>query len=317
MTPSPGPLNELGGSQDPGDIPASEMRRRRYLRRRLTAAAALLLVLVWIGSLLSGGGSGKPVSKTLGLGTPTAADAARARRDAARAAEQTREADAIQSALGYTAYVSAGSAGKREIALTFDDGPGPFTPQVIAVLQRLHVPATFFLVGRNVKDFGVSVPAELSGGFALGDHTQNHLPLAQLSRKDQVGELLDQVAAVRGLGAPFPHLFRPPYGSFNATTLEIAKKLKMLSVLWTIDTADFKQPGVDTIVRTVLSGARSGAIVLMHDAGGPRAQTVAAIPRIVAGLRRRGYALVTVPRLLADDPPLTSQEVPPAGLAGG
>jgi peptidoglycan/xylan/chitin deacetylase (PgdA/CDA1 family) len=311
---------DRGRTSSPGpDDEATEARRRRYLRRRVTAGCALLLGLVWIGSLLSSGGSARRPARAAGSATAPAAPrtAATARRDAAAVAQQAREAEAIQAALGYTAYVTAGSAGRREMALTFDDGPGPFTPQILAILKRMHVPATFFLVGREVKDFGAYIPAELTAGFAVGNHTQDHSPMGQLSRADQVAQLLDQVRATGAYGVPFPHLFRPPYGSFNTTTLAITKKLKMLTILWTIDSSDFRQPGAGTIVKTVVSGARPGAIVLMHDAGGPRAQTVAALPRIIAGLRHRHYTLVTVPRLLADDPPLESQEVPPSGLSGG
>jgi peptidoglycan/xylan/chitin deacetylase (PgdA/CDA1 family) len=288
------------------------------VRRRVTAACAALLVIVWIASLVSSGGSAKPrAAARLPVGAATGRPSAESVRDAATASELQREDQAIQSALGYTAYVTAGSAGKREMALTFDDGPGPFTPQILAILRRMHAAATFFLVGRSIKDFGTYVPSELAGGFAIGNHTQDHSPMAALSRRDQVAQLLDQARDVEAYGVPFPHLFRPPYGSFNATTLDITKKLKLLTILWTIDTADFRQPGVDAIVRSAVGGAKPGAIVLMHDAGGPRAQTIAALPRIITGLRKRGYTLVTVPRLLADDPPLESQETPPAGLSGG
>jgi peptidoglycan/xylan/chitin deacetylase (PgdA/CDA1 family) len=319
VTPASDPPDDDWTSADGGGSEASEERRRRFMRRRVTAAAAGLLVVVWIASLFSSGGSGRTSTRPSLAAPPlsAAARAANARHDAALAAQRAREEQAIQSALGYTAFVTAGSAGRREIALTFDDGPGPSTPQVIATLQRLHAPATFFLVGRSIAEFGSQVPAEQVAGFAIGNHTRDHSPMATLSRQDQVSELLDQARALRAYGVPFPHLFRPPYGSFNATTLAITKKLKMLTILWTIDTKDFSQPGVDVIVKAVISGARPGAIVLMHDAGGPRAQTVAALPRIVAGLRHRGYTLVTVPRLLADDPPLQSQEVPPSGLSGG
>jgi peptidoglycan/xylan/chitin deacetylase (PgdA/CDA1 family) len=140
--------------------------------------------------------------------------------------------------------------------------------------------------------------------------------MAGLSRKDQVAEVLDQAAAIRRLGAPTPRLFRPPYGSFNATTLAITKKLKMLPILWSIDPEDFRRPGVGKIVQKVLSQAQPGAIVLMHDAGGPREQTAAALPVIIKALRKRHFELVTVPRLLADNPPLTAQQAPPK-LGGG
>jgi peptidoglycan/xylan/chitin deacetylase (PgdA/CDA1 family) len=312
VTPPPDPLDAGAGSSDEED------RRRRFLRRRVTAGAAALLVVIWLISLFSGSGSGRHVTSTATQVTVgSAATVREARRQAALAAEQKREEQAIENVLSYTAFVTSGSADKRELALTFDDGPGPFTAQVVATLDRLHVPATFFVVGRAVKDFGASLPAEVAGGFVIGDHTQDHAPMTTLSRADQVNQLLDQSRAIRPYGAPFPHLFRPPYGQFNATTLAITRKLKMLTILWTIDTNDFSQPGVEKIVSSVIDGAKPGAIVLMHDAGGPRTQTVAAIPRIVAGLRHRGYTLVTVPRLIADDPPNSSQEVPPTGLSGG
>jgi peptidoglycan/xylan/chitin deacetylase (PgdA/CDA1 family) len=91
----------------------------------------------------------------------------------------------------------------------------------------------------------------------------------------------------------------------------------MLTVMWTVDTADFRQPGVKAIERAALSGARPGAIILLHDAGGQREQTIAALPKIVHGLRRRGFDLVTVPRLLADDPPQAAHQAPPSSLSGG
>jgi peptidoglycan/xylan/chitin deacetylase (PgdA/CDA1 family) len=309
VTAPPDPLD--AGAED-------EARRRRFLRRRVTAGGAAVLILIWLISLFSGSGSGGHATSTAKQVTIGAAATQReARHKAALAAEQKREQQAIENVLGYTAFVTAGSADKREIALTFDDGPGPFTAQVVAALERVHAPATFFVVGRAVKDFGASLPAEVAGDFVIGDHTQDHAPMTALSRADQVSQLLDQSRAIRAYNAPFPHLFRPPYGQFNATTLAITRKLKMLTILWTIDTMDFSQPGVAKIVSSVVDGAKPGAIVLMHDAGGPRAQTVAAIPRIVAALRRRDYTLVTVPRLIADDPPNSSQEVPPTGLSGG
>src|SRR5207248_4636362 len=103
-------------------------------------------------------------------------------------------------------------------------------------------------------------------------------------------------------GGPNPVLFRPPYGSFNATTLSILHSQKLLMVLWSVDTSDYARPGVDAIVKSAVSGAGPGAIVLMHDGGGDRSETVAALPRIIRGLRRRGFHLVTVSQLLAADP---------------
>jgi peptidoglycan-N-acetylglucosamine deacetylase len=116
--------------------------------------------------------------------------------------------------------------------------------------------------------------------------------------------------AVRHAGAPNPVLFRPPYGSFNATTLSILHSQKLLMVLWSVDTSDYARPGVDKIVDTALSGATPGAIILMHDGGGDRSETVAALPQIIRGLRKRGYHLMTVSQLVAADPPPHHQPAP-------
>ena len=126
--------------------------------------------------------------------------------------------------------------------------------------------------------------------------------MAELSRAQQQAQLLQAGARDPRYGAPFPRMFRPPYGDWNATTLQLLHKDHMLMVLWSLDTDDWQLPGVHTIVHRVLSGAKPGAIVLMHDAGGNRSETIAALPTIIRGLRQRGYKLVTVPQLLLDNP---------------
>jgi peptidoglycan/xylan/chitin deacetylase (PgdA/CDA1 family) len=303
-----------GGSWDRARSPLTtggEERRRMFIRRRVTALGALVLLIIWIATLAAGGGSHRSQAHRLTHVAGLQAPVVQTPGALALAQEQ-----AIRSALGYTAFVTAGSANAREIALTFDDGPGPYTPQILSILERERVPATFFVVGRSLKDFGDILPRELADGFVIGDHTQDHVPLNRLSAKDQEAELLQQASAIRAYGAPFPHLFRPPYGGFDKTTLSITHRFGMLTVLWTVDTKDFAQPGVGAIIRAVVGGAKPGAIMLMHDAGGIRTQTVKALPTIIKALRRRKYELVTVPKLMADDPPLTAQTAPP-NLGGG
>jgi peptidoglycan/xylan/chitin deacetylase (PgdA/CDA1 family) len=214
-----------------------------------------------------------------------------------------RDARAIARVLRRTPYVVSGGGERREIALTFDDGPGPYTPRVLAQLRRLHVPATFFEVGFMVPLFAAAVRRELRMHAAIGDHTELHASLARLPGTAQRRQILVQTQQLHRLGAPFPRLFRPPYGAWNGTTLKLTRHLRMLMVLWSIDTEDYRQPGVRAIVRAVLTRAKPGAIVLLHDAGGTRTQTIAALPAIVHGLRRRGYGLVTVPQLMREDPP--------------
>jgi len=217
---------------------------------------------------------------------------------------------AVASVLSYTPFVRSGSGRAREVALTFDDGPGPYTPRVLDVLERFHVHATFFVIGKMLRYFAASTVREIEDGDVIGDHTETHPMLAHLSAHEQYEELFEQIARVELLGGQRPVLFRPPYGSFNAATWRQLHKLHLLMVLWSVDTNDYRQPGVSAIVQEALNGAHPGAILLMHDAGGTRTQTIEALPLIINGLRARGYSLVTVPRLLMDDPPATGQPMP-------
>jgi peptidoglycan/xylan/chitin deacetylase (PgdA/CDA1 family) len=222
---------------------------------------------------------------------------------------QRSENKAIDRTLAYTPYVRIAGSQHRELALTFDDGPGPYTPEVLATLKRHKVPATFFEVGVLEQWFHVSTTAIAAHGDVIGDHTESHAPMSQLSAAQQQSQLLQETAAIGRWGAPFPRLFRPPYGLWNKTTVKLLQRYRMLMVLWTVDTNDYLRPGVSKIVHTVVSGARPGAIILMHDGGGNRQQTVEALPRIIKALRARGYKLVTVPQLLLDNPAPRDQDI--------
>ncbi|MGI8429377.1 MAG: polysaccharide deacetylase family protein [Solirubrobacteraceae bacterium] len=231
------------------------------------------------------------------------------------AAEQAAENAAIDRTLAYAPYVRLAGAQHRELALTFDDGPGPYTPKILSILERAGVPATFFEVGVLERYFHASTAEIVADGYPVGDHTESHAPMSKLSAADQERQLLLQSSHVGDYGVPFPRLFRPPYGLWNSTTLSLLHRYKMLMVLWSVDTGDYRGPGESAIVSSVLHGARPGAIVLMHDAGGDRGETVQALPRIITALRARGYRLVTVPRLLLDNPPPVNQQLP-GGLGG-
>jgi peptidoglycan/xylan/chitin deacetylase (PgdA/CDA1 family) len=222
------------------------------------------------------------------------------------------ERRAVGSVLAYTSFVKRGGDRGRDIALTFDDGPGPYTPRVLDVLERFHVPATFFAIGEMERYFSGSTIRELHDGDVVGDHTETHPAMALLSAHNQHEQLLEQIAHIELLGALRPTLFRPPYGSFDATTMLELRSLRLLMVLWSVDAGDYLRPGVHQIVRRVLAGARPGAIVLLHDGGGDRSQTVTALPRIIGRLRERGFHLVTVAQLLAEDPPPADQPLPPS-----
>jgi peptidoglycan/xylan/chitin deacetylase (PgdA/CDA1 family) len=228
--------------------------------------------------------------------------------------ERSSESAAIDRTLAYTPYVRVAGSQHREIALTFDDGPGPYTPRILSVLARDGVPATFFEVGVLERYFHNSTSRIVADGYPIGDHTQTHAPMAKLPGVEQQAQLLQQTSLIGNYGAPFPRLFRPPYGLWNSTTLALLRKYRMLMVLWSVDTSDYRRPGTSAIVDAAIGGARPGAIILMHDAGGDRSQTVAALPRVIAGLRARGYGLVTVPKLLLDNPASGNQQI--AGIVG-
>jgi peptidoglycan/xylan/chitin deacetylase (PgdA/CDA1 family) len=296
----------------------------RLRRRRAGAlvAAALLAVMSLVAGIAVGSGQGTRVrSAPLAVGAPAGffvrIHALAGNGSSSFEARQlAAENAAINRTLGYTPAVRIAGSRKREVALTFDDGPGPYTAVILAALEREHVPATFFQVGFMLRWFHDSTSAIAARGDPIGDHTELHRPMAQLSTNDQRNQLLDQAAVISQYGAPFPRLFRPPYGVYNAKTLALLHKYGMLMVMWTVDSEDYLRPGVATIVRRVLTGARPGAIVLMHDAGGDRQETVEALPKIIRGLRARGYRLVTVPRLLLDDPAPHDQEVVPSSKLG-
>jgi peptidoglycan/xylan/chitin deacetylase (PgdA/CDA1 family) len=293
----------------PTPTPApAPVRRPQFGRRRLVAALALAALIALIVAALSGSGQ-----KHASSASAAQAEMARARHARAHAPSKPEndQNGAVAATLAYTPFVREGGGRSREVALTFDDGPGPYTPAVLSVLERFHVHATFFAIGKMERYFSASTVREIEDGDVIGDHTETHPFLAQLSAHDQHEELFEAIARIELLGGKRPVLFRPPYGSFNATTMRELRALHLLMVLWSADTGDFSQPGVPVIVERALAGVRPGGIILMHDAGGVRTQTIAALPAIIRGIRARGYRLVTVPQLLLDDPPPAGQRLPP------
>jgi len=283
-------------------------KQRRAIRRRRRAALALVGLVAFVVGLAAGAGSDDPADP----GRSSTGARSHSTPRATRAAADRRAVDGV---LAYTTYISSGSPRKREVALTFDDGPGPYTPQILRILRQHLAAATFFVVGQELNAFAPALREEVRDGFPVEDHTERHLMLGRLSAAQQRREIEDQIIRVQSEGAPRPLFFRPPYGSFDRRTLAILREQRLLMVLWSIDTEDWRQPGVKAIVDAAGS-ARAGSIVLMHDAGGDRSQTVAALPHVIRRLRRRGLHLVTVAQLVRDDPPPRNQRSP-TNLSGG
>jgi peptidoglycan/xylan/chitin deacetylase (PgdA/CDA1 family) len=199
--------------------------------------------------------------------------------------------------------VYQGPSRGREIALTFDDGPwsDPPTIDFLKVLEREHVPATFFEIGRQIAPYDPTGAAErrmLADGDMIGDHSWSHPDVATLSPAGQRAQLLDTVDAIRKATHGFtPCLWRPPYGDISPSLVKLARSLGLITVMWNVDPRDWALPGVNAIYDNVIANARPGAIVIQHFGGGPRQETVAALPREIETLRSRGYHFVTVAQL--------------------
>jgi peptidoglycan/xylan/chitin deacetylase (PgdA/CDA1 family) len=280
---------------------------RRHQRRRLSALGALLAIVMVLLLALGRSETG---------GSPPLLRAGAAPAPKGEVAARLAAADkAVDGVIAYTSYISRGSPKRKEVALTFDDGPGPTTPALLHYLVTNGVPATFFLVGRAIEQHVDSVRKESDAGFTLGTHTENHARLASRTVADQSQEILSAADRITRVTGHAVRLFRPPYGSFDASTLDILRAERMLMVLWSVDTRDFSARSPAPIVSTALSGIRGGAVILMHDGPGPRPTTLKALRLIVTRLRAAGYRLVSLPKMLRDDPPPRSQPLP-RSLAG-
>jgi len=193
--------------------------------------------------------------------------------------------------------VRHGPSGRKRIALTFDDGPSGFTSRMLDVLEAERVPATFFVVGRNVAGREALLERMLADGHMIGNHSFNHVNLAKADRA-ALKQIDDTQAAIESATGFTPCLIRPPFGLASRELLRALSARRLTSTLWSVNPQDFRTPGSATIRRRVLAGAKPGAIILDHDGGGDRRQTLAAIPSIIRTLKSRGYAFVTVPELL-------------------
>ena len=183
------------------------------------------------------------------------------------------------------------------VALTFDDGPSPYTSKILALLTNLQVPATFFVVGTQAEAYPELVGRELEAGMVVGNHSFDHpwrqpfadLPRTQIGWEIQRGQAVLERLRVRSA------LFRPPGGTVSPYVLRAAAAYGLRVVLWSVDARDWL-PGTTArqIVQRVLGAVRAGSIVILHDGGGDRTATVRALPEIVAGIRRQGLRLVAL-----------------------
>ena len=191
-------------------------------------------------------------------------------------------------------------SGAPLVYLTFDDGPHPtWTPAVLDVLERHGVAATFFVLGQNVARYPEIIERMVAEGHEAENHTFDHIWLSKAAREDivtQVTSTDDALHAVAGSRVDPIECLRPPYAATNEYATRVAAELGKSIVLWSIDPQDWRRPGAEQISSHVLANVRPGAIILMHDGGGERSQTVAALEAVLEGLSGRGYAFDVICR---------------------
>lgn len=201
------------------------------------------------------------------------------------------------AALGLPLF--CGGSEKRMVALTFDDGPGVYTHLAVKKLREHRLRATFFLVGKEIRAWphmvGLEKPVAL-----FGDHTMTHPFLPALPRPVMVREVAGAQALIEHATGEPVVLFRPPYEGRTPAVDRAVRRLGMLEVLWNVDSQDSLGANYSRIERNVIRGLQPGSIILMHENHG---QTIRALPVIFAALRRDRLDAVTVPALVADDPP--------------
>jgi peptidoglycan/xylan/chitin deacetylase (PgdA/CDA1 family) len=185
----------------------------------------------------------------------------------------------------------------NEVALTFDDGPSAWTPAILGELESAHAVATFFVVGEHITGNETILRRMLRDGDALGNHSYSHPVLARDGpyAHEQIAETTALIWQASGYR---PCLFRAPYGATSPELIADARSQGLLTTEWNVDPRDWSQPGVEAIVSTTLQQTRPGSIILLHDGGGIRMQTVEALPSIIRAIRGRGLRFVTVPELL-------------------
>ncbi|MEH2323876.1 MAG: polysaccharide deacetylase family protein [Nostoc sp.] len=201
---------------------------------------------------------------------------------------------------GTIVYQGKLKANEKVIALTFDDGPSPKnTAQILEILKKNNIKATFFMVGEMVKYFPQVAKLVAADGHVIGNHTWHHwyFQMDGATASSEIDRTADIIYKTTGEKTT---LFRPPGGFLNNGLAQYAKKEKYAVMMWSEESGDAERhsPQVPMLVKNVLKEAKPGAIVLLHDGGGNRSKSVKALPEMIAGLKAQGYRFVTIPQLL-------------------
>ena len=280
--------------------------RRRLSRRVLFTAAGLTLV--------GGGGVAAAVMRSKHSSSPVAAPSP-SHTPSPRAATPTKTPQDVSSSAPDTAspppdVSNPGSgidpsrvqtapeyyvhAGPKVIALTLDDGPSPiYTPQVLELLAQYRIQATFCMVGRLIAANSSLVSEVAAAGHAIVNHTWDHADQSKLSLSSVRSEIARANDALDLVGVR-PTIFRAPYGAWSHAVYEACAMANLRPLDWSVDPRDWSRPGTATIVSRILHQTRTGSIILEHDGGGDRSQTVAALKIVLPKLLEAGYRFTMV-----------------------
>jgi peptidoglycan/xylan/chitin deacetylase (PgdA/CDA1 family) len=188
-------------------------------------------------------------------------------------------------------YVEDGS---RAIALTIDDGPDAiYTPQVLQLLAKYRVTAMFSMIGTEVSALPAVARDVADAGHEIANHTWRHLDLGTLAPSAVTSEMDQATDAIHTATGIVPSRFRAPYGVWSSTVLRHCAQTGMTPIDWSVDPRDWARPGVSAIVSNIMSNTRGGSIILEHDGGGNRSETVAALKIVIPRLLNAGYHFVT------------------------
>jgi peptidoglycan/xylan/chitin deacetylase (PgdA/CDA1 family) len=187
------------------------------------------------------------------------------------------------------------------VAISFDDGPSRYTGQVLDLLKRHHAHATFFEIGNQMGGMASVQKRILAEGNSIGDHSWSH-PVLSGGGAFADSEIIRTKSRITAQTGFVPCLFRAPYGAVSANLISTARARGLLTIEWDVDPTDWSRPGTGVIINRVLAQTRPGSIILMHDGGGARDQSVAAADVILGTLAQRGYRVVSVETLLGLKP---------------
>lgn len=195
--------------------------------------------------------------------------------------------------------IREGDRSSMKIALTFDDGPHPYrTNEVLDLLERYHIRATFFVVGENVSYYPEPFKRTISLGHEIGNHTYHHKTLSGTHEETIMEEIRKTDEIIFKTAGYRPKLFRPPEGAYGECALKAAQSMDLRMILWTVDTRDWERPSAQTIVERVMTNVKGGSILLFHDYMHKNAHTLEALEIIIPKLLEKGFEFVTVSELI-------------------